>query len=199
MQAFKTIALSLLSIFILFGCAPAPYQKIGKPGTLLDRDRYSVLSPEGEDWHVVSTHDRGKTIFMKKLPSPKHTSYAMISREEMTTQFDTPEKFLTVMKALTEMMDPKRFTFLEQKTFLDDKFGLFSVRISHRVEDHGPRSVDVPYLIMTTLMYCFLDPDDARIRFVLTYSERGKAGELDGNFEESARKFFDGVKVKRRN
>ncbi len=195
MQALKA-TLAFFLFFILFGCAPL-FQKIERPNTLYDRGRFSIVSPEGDDWYLQNTGGSQLTRFYRKNASPTHTLYAQVSMNEMTAKFDNPEKYLDFIKTASQMWDPKRFNPIEQRAVLDNKFGPYSVLMYSKVEDHhAAGAVDLPYLTMVTYSYAIISPVDDRFHFSLTYSERGKAGELDPNFEENARKFFNGFTIK---
>ncbi|MCE5264472.1 MAG: hypothetical protein LLG97_13185 [Deltaproteobacteria bacterium] len=191
------VVLVFLSIVLVSGCTPL-FQKVEKPNTLFDRERYSIVSPEGDEWYLQNTGHEF-TRFYRKEASPTHTRYAEARFEEMTAKFENPEKFLVVMKTMGQMWDPKHFSLIEEEAVLDDKFGPYSIRIHNKSEDHrAANRRDVPYLIMSTYGYYILDPNDKATMFTLTYSERGKTGELDPNLAEKAVKFFDGFAIKGR-
>ena len=194
----KRILLLLLIMFV--GCA-SPLKQVKDPSKSFERRGYSILPPAGDGWYYVDQEEVGifSLAFGKKTDSPTHTFSGLIAEIHSNAQFENPGEFLNLMKKSKELdADPRRFKMFKDEFNLDPKFGDYCVKYSSVSEDHGATNKgNDPFLVLKLYGYIFIHPNYGNEIIDISYSERGKVSEIDPDFEIAAKKFIEGMKLKK--
>ena len=190
----------LLPLILFIGCA-SPLKQIKDPNKPFERPSYSVLPPPGDGWIYADQNQVGifNLAFGKKFDSPTHTLSGLVVEIHSSAQFENPEEFLNYIKKSKELdADPRRFKMFEDEFNLDPKFGEYSVKYSSASEDYGAANKgNDPFLILKLYGYIFIHPNFENVIIDISYSERGKVSEIDPDFKTTAKKFIEGIKLKR--
>jgi len=194
-RVFIYLALSVL----ILGCA-SQLKQIKNPNTPFERPGFSILPPPGDHWFYADGEQAGvyNIYFGKKFDSKTHTLVALVSENHGLTKFNSPEEFLNFVKKTMDLQtDPRRFKVQKDELDLDNKFGPYCVRYYTITEDHNPvYKGNAEYLNLENYEYIFVHPNIENVMISVLYSERGNPDEIDPNFDKTAERFFDGLKLK---
>lgn len=185
----RHISFYLLILFILSltGCGPN-WKKVKDPFTPYERPNFSILSPVGDNWSMM-TKEYNKTfsiVYEKQSESHNHSLTAFVEESHDIFKFSSPEDFLIYEKKLLNASVPEAYT---NEIELDKKYGPYCVRF-HTVY------YTYPVGRVTTLGYTFYHPNFSDLKIVVVYNERGFSAELSPDFSSSAIQFFEGLNVK---
>jgi hypothetical protein len=188
-----------LLILIATGCLPKYVKQVEDPNIPISRPGYSILPP-GAGWYYMERSQAGRYSldFGKKYDSRTHTAVASVTEMHTKTTFKNPEEFLSFMTNSMHMdFDPRRFNSIKEEIVLDDRFGKYSLRFYSEAEDHGASISDgtLPFLTMKLCGYIFVHPWIDNLTVQISYSERGRADEIDPAFNEVGQKIFEGFKI----
>jgi hypothetical protein len=79
------------------------------------------------------------------------------------------------------------------------RFFTYSVKYSVVSEDYGAANKgNNPFLVLKLYGYIFIHPNFENVIIDISYSERGKVSEIDPDFKTTAKKFIEGMKLKRK-
>lgn len=197
MNTIRTIIYIFVLSLLLSGCLALNAKKVEDPSIPLKRPGYSILPP-GADWIYVEQMQEGEYVinFGKPSTSNTYTEIATITEIHNYIEYGNQEEFLSDVKKSILNMDPRRFNLLVERVSLSDKFGPYCVEFYSKVEDHNAKNASgVPYLILEIYGYHFLHPTVENLYINVGYSQRGLLEELNPDFENSAKKFIDGLNV----
>jgi len=184
----------------LSSCLSSPFKKVGNPNIPFERPGYSILPPAGSGWEYYANEQDGryKLNFFTKIPDPRFHSLAVgVIETPNSATFESPEEFKKYMKTTIEMaMSPNRLTILDKNIELDDKFGPYTVKYYTKSEDR--RAVNrgsEPFLVLVDYGYVFVHPGIPKLIVQVSYSERGRPGEIRPSLKQEAQAFFEGIKI----
>ncbi len=194
------VSIVLVAIF-QSGCVTGNIKKVEDPNIQITRPGYSVVPP-GANWAYVEEEQPGKyTLILLGLRENNADTFAAIIDETYSgVTFNNHEEFLSIMsKDINEMMDPERYSTLDEKIESDDKFGPYCIKFYAKFEYHALASnKDEPQLILVVYGYIFKHPWIEDLWVGITYSERGRADEIDPNIKDEAQRYFDGFTIRQR-
>ncbi len=198
-RSIVSAVLLFVTATILTSCF-SPFNQIQNPEIPFVRPSYSILPPQEKGWTYVDQAgvDGYVLIFRNESKSKTHTYVGMINERHINASFSSPEEFLSFVKKSSEMNnDVRRYRVLEDKMFLDDRFGAYCISYHRKAEDHGAKQKGPSdFLIMEGYGYTFLHPNNKNIMIDVSYSERGTVLEVDPKLIETAQKFLNGFKIK---
>lgn len=198
-RAIISAVLLFVTTNILTSCF-SPFNRLQNPENPFERPSYSILPPQDKGWTYVDREgvDGYVLMFRKEAKSKTHTYVGTVNEIHINASFSSPEEFLSFVKKTIEMNnDVRRYKILEDKMFLDDRFGAYCVSYHHKAEDHGAKQKgQSDFLILEGYGYTFLHPTNKSIMIDVTYSERGTVLEIDPKLIETAQKFLNGLKIK---
>lgn len=190
----------LLLLILLVGCA-STLKHVKDPSKSFERRGYSILPPAGDGWYYVDQEEAGifNLAFGKKTDSSTHTFSGLVVEIHSDTQFENPGEFLNYIKKNKKVgSDPRRFKMFKDEFNSDPKFGDYCVKYSAVSEDHGATNKgNDPFLVFKLYGYIFIHPNYENEIIDISYSERGKVSEIDPDFEIAAKKFIEGMKLKK--
>ena len=168
------------------------------PQKNIERPGYSFQPPNGQEWVYYSRKERNG-IFSRSYgnkPSPTHSFSVFIGDFDNNYECSDPDEFRNQVQQ-EKGYDSSRFKVIQNEIKLDPIFGTCSVRYYQILEDHGAANKgDNAYLIFKYYGYHFIHPYSNNQRIDISYSERGGVEEMDPDFENQARMFIDGLKLK---
>jgi hypothetical protein len=173
---------------------------VQNPEMPFERPLYSILPPQEKGWTYVIKADTYDYIltFRKEAESKTHTYVGMVKERQIYGSFSSPEEFLSFVKKNQEWNADRygRYSVLESKISLNDRFGAYCVSYYVKVKDYKAQQKDQrDFLIMEVYGYTFLHPNKKNIMVDVGYSERGTADEIDTKFIDTAQKFLNGFKI----
>jgi hypothetical protein len=198
----KLFLMLTLSMIWLTSCARPYYTKLENPNVTFERPGYSLSVPAGGEWryHEDDASMRYNLTFFKRLPDDPdfHSRAVGVIETPTTVLFESPQEFENWTKRTIEMaMNPNRLRLLDKKFELDGKFGPLTLRYFTRAEDsRAANKGNEPFLLMEDYGCIFVHPKNPNLIVQVSYSERGKAGQIGKDLRESAEAFLDGIKIK---
>jgi hypothetical protein len=194
--------LIFIVILILFSACFSPLKQAKNPNKSFERKSCSLFPPSGSGWrYVKQKQDNGYALhFSKQGISPTHKVSAIFLEFKRNTNFSSPEHFLNYIRQMKENdIDPWRHKIVKNKWLLDGKFGEYCAHYYTVLKDYDPyRMNPKEYSISKMYGYAIVHPYFENVIIDILYTEQGKPAEVSPQFEDEAKKFIDGLHLKKK-
>jgi hypothetical protein len=183
-----------LPVLFISGCATAPNPN---PIPLTEKDEYFnsagivIKRPSGDNWYWY-TPQNNVLAFSKHPDSDTHTFIIPVYTINFRKQFSDQNSFLEYVKKEKEKdTNPKRFKNVKFDLKLDNKYGDYSVKYLMEAEDHGVRIDNGKIQVIRVVGYFFLHPNEPKLAYDISYSERGSLDEMNADLVAIGEEFIN--------